>query len=131
MVSTTDSDRSTTTAVWDPLWGSIPMMNMSCSLASWLGSPRRAHLMRVDAVPLTSHTATGPDRTAGSFRSQPHGGTAFERHTRPGPRRYERPSRPADDAPSGPYALIGCRHSVVSLGALFISPRARSKRYVH
>ena len=79
------SERSTTTTVWDPLCGSIPMMNMSCSLFSWLGSPRQAHLMRVDAVPLTSHTTTGPGRTVGSFRSQPHRGRAFERHTRPGP----------------------------------------------
>jgi hypothetical protein len=31
IVSTTVSERSTTTAVWDALCGSIPMMNMMCS----------------------------------------------------------------------------------------------------
>ena len=38
-------ERSTTTAVWDPLCGSIPMINMSCSLCScWFaaaGTPDR------------------------------------------------------------------------------------------
>ena len=48
-----------------------------------VGPPRVA---AIDAgAPLTSHAPTGPDRTASSFRSQPRGGTAFQRHTRPGP----------------------------------------------
>ena len=69
------------------------MMNMLCSRFSSLGSPQRAHLIRVNAVPLTSHTATGPGRMVASLRSQPHGGRAFTRHTRPDPRRYGTPPR--------------------------------------
>jgi hypothetical protein len=62
-------------------------------LASWLDSPRRAHLIRVNADPLTSHTATEPHRIVASFESQPPGGRAFMRHTRPDPRRYGTPPR--------------------------------------
>jgi hypothetical protein len=62
--------------------------------------------MWVDAVPLTSHTATGSGRTVASFGSQPHGGRAFERHTRPDPRRYESRNVLASHPPSGHSARV-------------------------
>ena len=48
----------------------------------------------VDAVPLSSHTATGSGQAVASLESQPHGDRAFMRHTRPDPRRYGNPSTP-------------------------------------
>ena len=60
----------------------------------------------VDAVPLPSHTAAGSGRPVASLKSQPRGGRAFERHTRPDPRRYKNPQRLASDSQSGQSARV-------------------------
>ena len=78
----TVSQRSSTAAVWDPLWGSIPMMNTTPSswLCQWL-MPRRALLMRVDCSRLFRAT---PQREPGerplrSKANQQPVGRAFSR----------------------------------------------------
>lgn len=62
-----------------------------------------------DAVPLPSHTAAGSGRAVASLGSQPDGGRALERHTRPDPRRYETTRRLAFDSRSGQSGAIATR----------------------
>ena len=94
IVSTTDSERSTATAGrGTPCAGSIPMMNMSCPLASWMGSAAAGTPDACRCRSSTSHTTTGPTgRPIRSEASRQGGHGIRETH----------PARPPNDSEERP-----------------------------
>ena len=103
----TVSVRSSTAAVWDPLWGSIPMMNTcpprgSASGDATAGTPDEGRLL----APVSSHTAART-RPSGHFALKPtnNGGQGILETARRALGSYDHPQLHALSQPSGQYAL--------------------------